>query len=68
MPKCIKDGCTNSARGAYCAEHINEVRTCLVEGCIGRLGPHNRRGYCYEHRYIAQKVQRMLRHVAESGE
>lgn len=64
MPKCIKDGCENPARGSYCEAHITEVRTCAVEGCPGRLGAHNRRGYCYEHRYIAQKLQRMLREAA----
>lgn len=65
---CARTGCQNHAIGAYCEEHIAEVRTCQVEGCPGRLGPHNRRGYCYEHRYIAMKVQRMMRALQEGKE
>lgn len=68
MPFCVREGCTNKTRGTYCAQHLNEVRMCAVEGCPGRLGPHNRRGYCYEHRYIATKLKAIARELAERGE
>ena len=59
MKRCKRDGCQGKTEGSYCASCIAEVRMCAAEGCPGRLAPQNRRGYCYEHRYIAMKLKRL---------
>lgn len=60
MPRlCKTEGCSQKAKrnASYCASCLIRVRVCTVDDCLERISVHNRSGYCYDHRYIANKVK-----------
>ena len=60
---CAVAGCARGTATVYpfCTDHMHRAYPCAVEGCAFMVAAYNKSGYCYDHRWVAQKVKRMAR-------
>lgn len=58
---CAVAGCARGTATVYpfCTDHMHRAYPCAVEGCGFMVAAYNKSGYCYDHRWVAQKVKRM---------
>ena len=65
---CAVAGCTRNTATVYsfCTDHMHRAYPCAVKDCGFMVAAYNKSGYCYDHRWVAQKVKRMAR--AEEAE
>ena len=66
---CAVAGCARGTATVYpfCTDHMHRAYPCAVEGCGFMVAAYNKSGYCYDHRWVAQKVKRMARAAEAAG-
>lgn len=60
-PICAVADCGKPSTSTYvfCVDHMHRAYPCAVQGCERPISAYNKSGYCYDHRWVAQKVARM---------
>ena len=63
MKACATNGCTDYAIEfhEFCHYHIHRAYPCAMEACPNMISDYNKSGYCYDHRWVAQKMRRLKR-------
>lgn len=51
----------------YCAEHMHRANQCKFDDCERPIAAYNKSGYCYDHRWYAQKEARAARITVYRG-